>query len=671
MSDITIPGVTSKVDTEKMIQALMEAERVPLKRMQTEVDEYTKSRKTWQNLNTILSRVKNSANKLWSFNNPFSNKLAISEDTTVLTATATRKAEEEKIKITVKQIATADRFMSKSLPNDFYIEEGTYRFRVGKDEISFNFRGGTAAEFVEALNRKGKNLLKASIVKDTKNTQVIVIESLKTGKSHKLIFLDKAIDFGLQSGMLKKSTTTSRDVPLTLEAVQKLDAPLSPEMYSIKDGTLTVNPHVNLQIPIKPSFTLNENMVLEYEIKTNILSPEEIPEITPPSGPEIPETGFIEHKGIRVQSENSKVILPEWEEPEPPKRVDDMNILFFKEKGKLVTLPEISDSDEYVKVQVPIGKMAQTIEALVINNKNTHRSIDIRNITITDPTARGDYVAARPISQAGDAVIELNGVEIIREQNQIDDLIPEVTINILKQSDKPVELSIERDIESIKEEIVAFIGNYNQLITEIDILTRNKESIITEAVYLSAEERKEAEEKLGLLQGDITLMNMKSSLQRIMMNPYKTSGDRDMVLLAQIGISTNPGTGGSGTIDKTLLRGYLQIDEDKLEQALRNHPEWVEELFGRDSDGDLVVDNGVAYTVENYIKPYIVTGGIIATKISTINSQVSRKQIEIKNYNEHLEDYEAQLRRKYGLMEGMLDSLEKSSQSLRNLNQTK
>ncbi len=668
MSDITIPGVTSKVDTEKIIQALMDAERVPLNRMQTEVEDYNKSKKTWQNLNTILSRVKDSANKLWSFNNPFGDKLAISEDTTVLTATATRKATEEKIEITVKQIATADRFMSKSLPKDFVIEAGTYRFRIGKDEISFTFRGGTVSEFVEALNKKGKNLLKASVVKDTKNTQVIVIEALKTGKDNQLIFLDKAVDFGLKSGMLKKITTTSLDVPLTTEAIQKLDSPLSTGMYSIEEGALTVNPNVNLQIPVKPAFKLNENMVLEYEVRTHMISPEDLPEITPPSGPVIPDTGYIEHKGIRIQSENSKVILPEWEEPEPPKRIDNMNILFFKGQGKLLALPEINDSDDYIKVHVPIGKMAQNIEAVVINNKNTHRSIYIKNINITDPSARGDYIAANPISQAGNAIIELNGVEIIRDSNLIDDLVPEVTITLLKQSDKPIELSIERDIESIKETIIAFAGNYNQLITEIDILTRKKESVISEAAHLTAEERKEAAGKLGILQGDITLMNLKSSLQRIMMNPYKTSGDRDMVLLAQIGISTNPGTGSSGAIDKILMRGYLQIDEAKLEQALRAHPEWIEELFGKDSDGDLVVDTGVAYTVDNYLKPYITTGGIIAIKIATINSQVSRKQIEIKNYNEHMEDYEAQLRRKYGMMEGMLDSLEKSSQSLKNLN---
>jgi flagellar hook-associated protein 2 len=670
MSDLTIPGVKSNIDTEKMIQALMDAERVPLKRMESEVEEYKSSRRTWQDLNTVISRVKDSANKLWSYNNPFEDKLAVSSDNTVLTAVATRKAIEAKQEITVKQVATSDRFLSASLSTDFKVDAGTYRFRIGKEEISFSFPGGTVSEFVEMINKKGRNLLKASVVKDTKSTQVIVIESLKTGKNNQLIFLDKAIDFGLKSGMLKKTTTSSLNVTLNNESIKQLETPLAPDTYSLQDDSLSVNPTTSLQIPIRPPFTLNEHMVLEYEVKTKEISAEEIQETAPVTGPVIPDAGYIEHKGIRIYNEKSKVIPPEAEQPpQPPARVDDMNVLFFRSQGQTIALPKITDSQDYIKVQVPIGKMAKNIESLIVKNNNTNRSIQLRNISIVDPTARGDYVAANPISQAGDAVVELNGVEIVRDTNEIDDLIPEVTITLLNKSDKPVQLSIERDFDVIKEDIVAFIGNYNQLITEIDILTRNKESVITDATYLTEEEKKNALAKLGTLQGDVTLMNLKTSLQRIMMNPYKTEGDRQMVLLAQMGISTNAGTGTTGTLDKTLLRGYLQIDEGKLTQALKAHPEWAKELFGNDTDGDLVVDTGVAFTVDSYLKPYINTGGIIDTRVATLNSQLARKQTEIKNYNEHLEDYEAKLRRKYGMMEGMLDALEKNSQSLKNLNQ--
>ena len=51
-----------------------------------------------------------------------------------------------------------------------------------------------------------------------------------------------------------------------------------------------------------------------------------------------------------------------------------------------------------------------------------------------------------------------------------------------------------------------------------------------------------------------------------------------------------------------------------------------------------------------------------------MDNSISRKEREIERYNEHLEDYEASLRKKFGAMEGALDNLEKSSQAIENFN---
>jgi len=669
MSDLTIPGVTSNIDTPKMVNALMDVERIPLTRMESDVDIHKRNKNIWQELNLGLSRLKDNANTLYSFNSPFAEKIAVSENETVLIATATRKAIEERKSILVKQMATADRFMSQSLDKDFRVEAGTYRFMVGDEEVEFTFEGGTLQDFADAINKKAGKLLKASVVNNTATTQVLIIEALKTGAKNILIFFDKAIDFGLESGMLKKVTTKSLEVKLTSSNIQKFENPLTPDMYAVKDGMLTVNPGTELQIPIRPPFILNENLILEYEVKTYVISEDDIEETQPPPGPEIPDAGSIEHKGIRIFSEKSKVLLPEWQAEELPEHIDDMGILFFKSEGKILPLPQISDSEDFQKVQVPIGKMADNLEALVIKNNNTHRYFYIRNINIIDPTTRGDYEPVNPLSRAGDAIIEMDGIEIVRDSNIIEDLIPEVTITLFGESDKPVKLSIEHDIELIKESIIAFVGSYNQLITQIDILTRNDEAIIDNALYMTEREREDAREKLGIFQGDLTLRQLKSHLQNIMMNPYKTAGGQELVLLAQIGISTSSNaTGAGGAINKTLLRGYIQIDEAMLDEVLRNNPEWVKELFGNDLDGDLIIDSGVAHAIDFYLKPYLTTGGTIPTKISSIDSQIVRKEKEIADYQEHLVDYEAQLRRKYGMMEGMLDSLEKSSQQLDNFN---
>jgi flagellar hook-associated protein 2 len=121
-------------------------------------------------------------------------------------------------------------------------------------------------------------------------------------------------------------------------------------------------------------------------------------------------------------------------------------------------------------------------------------------------------------------------------------------------------------------------------------------------------------------------------------------------------------------VDRNRLRGYLQIDEDKLEESVTRMGDWVKQLFGYDSDNDLTVDTGAAYQVDTYLKAYVETGGIVANRMSALDSSISRKEREIERYEEHLADYEAELRRKFGAMEGALNNLEESSRAIENLN---
>ena len=664
MSDINIPGVNnSKINTQKMIDAIMDAERKPLKRMESDLDRIKKTKKIWQDLNGGLSKLKDSANALFSYDSPFSSKKAVSSDETVLTAVATRKAVVTDTTLRVKQIATADRFMSGSIPKDFKVKEGTYRFRVGDKEISLTFHGGSLQEFADAVNKKGGKFLRATVVPNTSTTSVLLIEALLTGDKNKLSLHDAAITLAEETGMMKRVPTSSLDVNVTTPQVKDANGAAG-NRFEVKDGALTVKPQSSLSLPLTPPFTLNKNMILEYDVKTTVLPEDQAPTVQTPPPPVIPETGGIDYKGIHIDSEKSIIILPEEEVPEPPQRVDNPAVLSYTTQGSRKPLPPVADTAEYVTVRVPIGESSSVIEAINIDNSNTHREISLRNVRILDPTVRGDYAPVNPLSQSHDAIVEYNGVDVIRDSNSIDDLIPEVTLNLLKQSDEQVKLSIKYDTEAMKGGIINFVGTYNRLMTDIDILTRSDESIIERAGYLSDSEREQAYERLAFMKGDTTLMRAKSSMQTIMMNAYKTSGGQQMALLAQIGVSTN--TVNTGTIDKTMLRGYLQIDETKLDAALTSKPELVKELFGYDTDKDLLIDTGVAYTLDAYIRPYTMTGGLIATRLSTVDTQMARKQREITNFKRVLEDKERQLRLKYGRMEGAIENLQKTNDALRN-----
>ena len=253
---------------------------------------------------------------------------------------------------------------------------------------------------------------------------------------------------------------------------------------------------------------------------------------------------------------------------------------------------------------------------------------------------------------------------MVRDSNSISDLLPGVTLNLQEASDKKIRLKVEPDRDKSKEAIIELVGNYNRLMANINILSRNDERMVQEITYYTDEERKTATERLGLLQGDSTLNQLRTSMQRIISNPHPV-GETSAVL-GRIGISTNAARGGAGAYDASRLRGYLEIDEEALGRALRDDFETVRRLFGHDTDGDLLVDSGVAFGLDALFRPYVETGGILAVKTRTYDTQIAGQQTRIETLERQLIAKEAELRRKYGMMEGALQGMERSSQDISN-----
>jgi flagellar hook-associated protein 2 len=667
MSDLSVPGVTDKYNTQKIIDALMAAKREPLTRMQKELDAEQQRKTAWQDVTRKISGLRDMARTLYGFQNPFNDRVAGSSDEAVLSATATRQAAEETKHILVKQVATADRFLSRSLPLDFTVEPGQYTFKVGDKDVSLAWKGGTLKGFVDALNTKGGAILSASVVNDTTRSQVLLIEGKLTGSTSRLSFQDKAVDLGVKSGMLARSPSAARTVPLDKGAVAAWTAPL-PREVQVKDGTLAVGPGQEMKIPISPSMALNKNMVLEFSMKVERLPEVATPVVKPPPGPAIPPTGGLDFKGIHVDNDPSRAPLPEWTPPKPPETVTDMKALFAESGGTVIPLPDVTDTADFQKVQVPIGELASTLESLDVRNRNTYRVIDLKDITIFDKTQRGDYLPAKPLSEAGDAVAEMDGIEVKRGTNVINDLVPGVTLTLKTPSQSPVELSIHHDAEGIKKQVLNLVGAYDGIITDIDVLTRKDDTVISDAAYLSDEDKTKAKANLGLLVGDLSLQQLKGSMQNVMMNPYPTSLGRELSLLAQAGIATDTRAPGSAAIDRTRLRGYLEVDEPKLTAAINEHPDALRQLFGNDTTGDLVVDSGAAFKLDTLLRPYVQTGGILPQRVTTLDTQIAQSNRQIADYKVKLDDYQAELKRKYAQMGGALDQMQHNNQSIQNFN---
>ncbi len=659
MSDISIPG-TSTDAYKDVIDVTLKASR-PYQQKEAALENielYKKQKTAWQTINRSSTTLRTTAQSLYSFENPFDSYTAISSDDKYLTAQATREAMGGIREIEIIQTASPDKFLSRSLDKNMKIEAGTYTFVSGNETISFKYKGGSLKNFVQTLNRRGKGLVTGSLLRNTSSTMVMTIEGSKSGVENRLEFLDDAFDWGLSLGIIKQTQSGARNY----------DFPpvLNKENCSVSNGVLTVLPGGELEYPFNPAVEAREDYVLELTVSVESLPREKYIPPEPPPGPRIPSAGNVEFSGILVENAPSKVDLPPWTPPPPPPYRHDMEMVSVVAGDSVIPLGEIIDSDEKQVIRLPLEALGADVTSLKIRNNNTHNIVHLERLRTHKPGFRGDYAPARPVKEASDSRILLDGVEITRSSNTIDDLLPGLTLNLKKTTEEPIELTVEADREKIKDEIIKLVAYYDQMVKDILIYTSRDESIIDEIDYLEKDEIEQAREQLGIFQSDSALLMLKSKMQTIMMNAYPTSDESEITLLAQLGISTNA-TSSSG-INSAQLRGYLEIDEEKLDSALQSLDlQIVKELFGYDTDNDLVIDSGVAWSLNRLLKAYDQTGGIIANRISTLDSQLSTAESRIATYDRQLERKEQQLKEKYGQMDAALKSLDSMTESLNNL----
>ena len=161
---LNIPGVSDRYKTNDLVKALIEKERLPLTKEEEKVETYKSQQDAWRGMNQKMSTLRDSVKTLYSFENPFNNKLSSSSDEGAVTVDAGREAEYGSFKLEVIQPAATDRFLSTEIDAEYQVKSGQYTFQVGEKNIDFNWKGGKLGDFVTALNKRGGDTLKASLI---------------------------------------------------------------------------------------------------------------------------------------------------------------------------------------------------------------------------------------------------------------------------------------------------------------------------------------------------------------------------------------------------------------------------------------------------------------------------------------------------------------------------
>lgn len=248
----------------------------------------------------------------------------------------------------------------------------------------------------------------------------------------------------------------------------------------------------------------------------------------------------------------------------------------------------------------------------------------------------GTALATTTIQAAQDSIIKFgkddagagsSAIQITSSTNEVKDVIPGVTLN-LKSASPGEELTvlIDRDTESVVEEVQAFVDNYNKVVDKVNTFTAYSEDTETP----------------GILQTDTTLRTLMQRVTQYVSGGL--SGNGDYTTLRSVGLSLKDD-------------GTIEFDKSSLESALANDFEGVQNLFDDESGPNkLLYDH-----LKDVTEPI---SGRIDSKITYLDDDIQRISDRIADLEERLEAKRESLFSKFVAMESSIGAMNSQSSFL-------
>ena len=237
---------------------------------------------------------------------------------------------------------------------------------------------------------------------------------------------------------------------------------------------------------------------------------------------------------------------------------------------------------------------------------------------MTDGAATTAGAGGMYISQTAlDANVKINGVGVTSTTNKITNALPGVTLTLGEVTAKPVELTIENDLDAVKAKIQTMVDAYNTLNNTIGDSTR----------YDATTKRGAA------LQGD----SMTLSLQTAM---------RSMLSSTSVGSTSYKTLSDAGIERQT--DGSLKLNSSKINAALANMTE-LKKLFT--TDNGKPETNGFALKIRDFSRGLVSFDGRVTNRSAGIQTSISKNSADQDRVNERADRVEASLRKQYSALD--------------------
>lgn len=261
---------------------------------------------------------------------------------------------------------------------------------------------------------------------------------------------------------------------------------------------------------------------------------------------------------------------------------------------------------------------------LAVNATDTGADASIESTNFSQILDADVATSDTQVVQAGqDAAFNVNGIDIVSPTNQVEGAIQGVTLNLLEAGATST-VTVGQDDEAIREQITAFVDDFNAL----------KDTITSLTAY--DQETGQA----GGLNADATTRAVERELRQTI---SAVVGGDGFNVLSDIGISLQ-------------VDGKLSIDEDKLDSIVANQPDKLASFFAGNSE-----EGGMAGQIASALESLVGTGGRLESAISASESREASLGERFATTESRIEQTVERYRKQFSAMDSMVAQMNQTS----------
>lgn len=695
---IRMTGLTSGLDTESIVAALMEAQKSKKTKVENKKTKLEWTQTIWSGLNKKLySFYTDYAGKM-RFQSSYLTKKAASSDSSVLTATAKSTASNGSYSIKVSQLAAAQYVTSAKLGTYKTKDEGgndvdtAVTSKTKLADLGFDTSGSsvieiksgdkrinlyvdqdtTVADFVQKLKDAGLN---ASFDEKQSRFFISAKDSGADSKftiSHTALSADQtaAKDALLQT--MDYSTLSSSDQGTIKQVLSDLQNAQTTEAKTAAYKSLQDIADAAAKTKVTDYYTkqLTEKYTNEY-ITTETVTDDEGNETT------VEKLTDAGRQALKDANLDNDIY------------VDDDRLAVVKNKLIAQNVKKDLATDGYKK-SIEDAVTYGSVDAGVAEKATRDADIIVAVDNYADQISSGTSVAASSgltklgldnidgsavkenasgtgmaVIAAADSVVQVNGATLTSSNTTLD--VNGLTLDLVSASDKEVKVTVSNDSSAVYDSIKDFVEQYNTILAEMnkyyyassskgyDPLTDDQKKEMSDDEV----EKWETKIKDSLLRRDNTLGGIMQTMRSVMTSTTVTASNGKSYSLANLGITT-------GRDYKEY--GLLHIKGDEDDEDYADSTNTLENLINEDPQVVQEVLSGIVTNLYNDL-----TKKMTATTMSSaltfyndkqMTTQLTQYKKDIKSWESKLSDMEDRYYKQFTAMEKSLASLQSQQNSL-------